>query len=604
MAKIIGIDLGMTNSCVAVKEEDRLVAIANAEGQRTTPAVVAYTEDGKSLVGQIAKRQAVTKPENTIYSVKRFIGRKYDEVTDEAAKVFYQVLPDSHGNIKLSCPNAGKEFTPAEISAQLLRKLADDASKYLGEQVTQAVITVPVYFTDAQRQATKDAGKMAGLEVLRIINEPTAACLAYGLDRKDNEIILVFDLGGATLDVTVLEAGDGVFEVLATNSDPYLGGDNFDQKIVDWLVSQFHSNEGIDLRGDRQAMQWLTEAAAKAKIDLSSTTQTAIAFLCVTQESPKYQEIILTRTEFAAMCSDLLDRCRICIEQALKDAQLTKVDINEVVLVGGSTRMPIVQQLVQQVTGKEPCQGVDPSVAVAIGAAIHASVLVEPCWMGLLDVTPLSLGIETLGGVMTKIIPRNTTIPTHKSQIFSTATDGQTNVEIHILQGERVLANDNKSLGTFRLDGIVPAPRGVPLLEVTFDIDVNGILSVSAKDMATGKEQSMTMTDASTLANSEIERMVKDAEYHAAADRQVYEPIEARNRAQSLVYETEQQLRKLGEKAFAGDKIWIEGVVKNLQEAMDRPCDRGYLHQSQSQPALMPVYTPVCAIAPAIAASE
>lgn len=604
MAKIIGIDLGMTNSCVAVKEEDRLVAIANAEGQRTTPAVVAYTEDGKSLVGQIAKRQAVTKPENTIYSVKRFIGRKYDEVTDEAAKVFYQVLPDSHGNIKLSCPNAGKEFTPAEISAQLLRKLADDASKYLGEQVTQAVITVPVYFTDAQRQATKDAGKMAGLEVLRIINEPTAACLAYGLDRKDNEIIFVFDLGGATLDVTVLEAGDGVFEVLATNSDPYLGGDNFDQKIVDWLVSQFHSNEGIDLRGDRQAMQWLTEAAAKAKIDLSSTTQTAIAFLCVTQESPKYQEIILTRTEFAAMCSDLLDRCRICIEQALKDAQLTKVDINEVVLVGGSTRMPIVQQLVQQVTGKKPCQGVDPSVAVAIGAAIHASVLVEPCWMGLLDVTPLSLGIETLGGVMTKIIPRNTTIPTHKSQIFSTATDGQTNVEIHILQGERVLANDNKSLGTFRVDGIVPAPRGVPLLEVTFDIDVNGILLVSAKDLATGKEQSMTMTDACTLANSEIERMVKDAEYHAAADRQLYEPIEARNRAQSLVDETEQQLRKLGEKAFAGDKIWIEGVVKNLQEAMDRPCDRGYLHQSQSQPALMPVYTHVYAIAPAIAASE
>ncbi len=572
MAKVVGIDLGTTNSCVAVIEGGQPVVIANAEGGRTTPSVVAFTKNGDRLVGQIAKRQAVMNPTNTFYSVKRFIGRKYDEITEEAKQVSYKVERDG-SNVKLDCPAAGKKFAPEEISAQVLRKLVDDASKYLGEKVTQAVITVPAYFNDSQRQATKDAGKIAGIEVLRIVNEPTAAALAYGLDKKTNEIILVFDLGGGTFDVSLLEVGDGVVEVKATSGDTHLGGDDFDKKIVDWIATEFQRNEGIDLRKDKQALQRLTEAAEKAKIELSSATQTTInlPFITATSEGPKHVDLTLTRAEFEKMCADLLDRCRKPVEQALRDAKLSASDIDEVVLVGGSTRIPAVQDLVRKMTGKEPNQTVNPDEVVAVGAAVQAGVLSnEVEGILLLDVTPLSLGVETLGGVMTTIIPRNTTIPTKKSEVFSTAVDGQSNVEIHVLQGERQMASDNKSLGTFHLDGIPPAPRGVPQIEVTFDIDANGILSVSAKDRGTGKAQSITITGASTLDKSEVERMVKDAERNAEADRQRREQVDIKNTADSLAYQAEKQLQDLNGQVPTAEKSRIESLVRDLREAINQ----------------------------------
>ena len=572
MGKVVGIDLGTTNSCVAVMEGGKPTVIANAEGFRTTPSVVAYTKNQDQLVGQIAKRQAVMNPENTFYSSKRFVGRRVDEVNDESKEVSYGV-EKAGSNVKIKCPILDKQFSPEEVSAQVLRKLSDDAGKYLGETVTQAVITVPAYFNDSQRQATKDAGKIAGLEVLRIINEPTAAALAYGLDKKSNERILVFDLGGGTFDVSVLEVGDGVFEVLSTSGDTHLGGDDFDRVIVDHLASTFKGNEGIDLRQDKQALQRLTEAAEKAKIELSNATQSEInlPFITATPEGPKHLDLTLTRGKFEELASNLIDRCRVPVEQALKDAKLSTGEIDEIVMVGGSTRMPAVKELVKRVTTKDPNQTVNPDEVVAVGAAIQGGVLAgEVKDILLLDVTPLSLGVETLGGVMTKMIARNTTVPTKKAETYSTAVDGQTNVEIHVLQGEREMASDNKSLGTFRLDGIPPAPRGVPQIEVTFDIDANGILSVNAKDKGSGKEQSISITGASTLSDNEVEKMVKDAEMNASTDKEKREKIDIKNQAETLVYQAEKQIGELGDKVDEAAKAKVEEKRVKLKEATEK----------------------------------
>mgnify|MGYP006077419117 FL=1 len=569
--KVIGVDLGTTNSVVAVIEGGQPVVITNSEGLRTTPSIVAYTKKQDLLVGQIAKRQGVINAENTFYSVKRFIGSSARELDAELREVAYNIVEDGD-TIKIKCSNLDKVFSPEEISSQILRKLAGDASKYIGQTVNQAVVTVPAYFNDDQRQATKDAGKIAGLEVLRIINEPTAASLAYGLDKKDNERILVFDLGGGTFDVSILEVGDGIFEVLSTSGDTRLGGDNFDKKIVDYLVNEFEKAEGINLKTDSQALQRLTEASEKAKIELSTLTESSISlpFITATETGPKHIETTITRAFFEELCDDLISRCRIPVENSLKDARLDTDKLDQVVLVGGSTRIPSVQSVVKSITGKTPNQTVNPDEVVAVGAAIQGGVLSgEVKDILLLDVTPLSLGVETMGGVMTKIIARNTTIPTKKSEFFSTAVDNQTNVDIHVLQGEREFATDNKSLGEFKLDGIRPAPRGVPKVEVSFDIDVNGILLVKAKDKNTGAEQSISITGSSKLDDVEIDRMVEEAEAFSQADKEKRESVDLRNEADSLCYQATKQLESLDATLEESDKAKVNSLVAEVRSVMD-----------------------------------
>jgi len=571
MSKIIGIDLGTTNSVVAVMEGGEPVVITNPEGSRITPSVVGFTKSGERLVGQVAKRQAVTNPENTVFSIKRFMGRKYDEVNEEMKMVPYSVVRASNGDVRVKA--GGKEYPPPEISAMILQKLKQAAEEYLGGAVTKAVITVPAYFNDAQRQATKDAGQIAGLEVMRIVNEPTAAALAYGLDKKKDETIAVYDFGGGTFDISILEVGEGVVEVKATNGDTHLGGDNLDQRIIDWIVTEFKKTEGIDLSKDRMALQRLKEAAEKAKMELSTVMETDInlPFITADQTGPKHLQLKLTRSKFEQLVEDLLQKSVGPTKQALSDAGVDPSKIDEVVLVGGSTRIPRVQAIVKELFGKEPHKGVNPDEVVAVGAAIQAGVLAgEVKDLLLLDVTPLSLGIETMGGVLTTLIPRNTTIPTRKSEMFSTAADNQTSVEVHVLQGERPMARDNRTLGRFHLSGLPSAPRGVPQIEVTFDIDANGIVNVSAKDMATQKEQKITITASSGLSKDEVDKMMKEAESHAEEDRKRKEEIETRNHADQAVYQAEKTIRDAGDKLPASDRAPIESAIDELKKAIER----------------------------------
>jgi len=578
MGKVVGIDLGTTNSVIAVMEGGQPKVIVNSEGSRLTPSIVGFTKTGERLVGQLARRQSVLNPENTVFSIKRFMGRRFDEVAEERRRVPYHVKEGRNNEVRVAIPIVGKEFTPEEISSMILAKMKEDAEKYLGEKITQAVITVPAYFNDSQRQATKDAGRIAGLEVLRIINEPTAAALAYGMDKKANETILVWDLGGGTFDVSILEVGEGVFEVKSTSGDTHLGGDDYDERIVNFVADNFQKENGIDLRKDRQALQRLIEAAEKAKTELSQVFETTISlpFITADQNGPKHLEQKLTRAKFEEITADLTERTIKPFRQALQDAKLTEADLDEVILVGGATRMPVIQELVRKLTGKEPHRGVNPDEVVAVGAAIQAGVLAgEVKDIVLLDVTPLTLGIETLGGVMTKLIERNTTIPTRKSEIFTTAADGQTSVEIHVLQGEREFARDNRTLGRFHLTGIPPAPRGVPQIEVTFDIDANGILNVTAKDLGTNKEQKITITASTQLTKEEVNRMVEEAKKYAAEDAKRKEEVELKNKADSLIYATEKNLKDIGDRLSPADKQAIETALGNLKDAVkDGQADR------------------------------
>ncbi len=582
MGKVVGIDLGTTNSVVSVMEGGKPIVIANSEGMRTTPSVVGFTKEGERIVGQMARRQTVLNPQNTFYGVKRYIGRKYSELSPESKRVPYTIRRDEFGNIKIKCPRMKRDFAPEEVSAMILRKLADEASRYLGEEVTGAVITVPAYFNDSQRQATRDAGTIAGLEVKRILNEPTAASLAYGLENTENQVILVFDLGGGTFDVSILEVGDGVFEVKATSGDTQLGGNDFDQRVVDWLAEQFLEAEGIDLRTDRQALQRLTEAAEKAKIELSGVgvTEINLPFITATADGPKHLETRLTRSQFEGLCGDLIPRIRRPVKMALKDAGISPSMIDEVVLVGGSTRIPFVQDLVYSLIDREPNQGVNPDEVVAVGAAIQAGILGGDVRdVLLLDVTPLSVGLETIGGVMKKLIPRNTTIPVRRSDIFSTSENNQTLVEIHVIQGEREIAADNKSLGKFKLTGIPPAPRGVPQVQVAFDVDANGILQVTAMDKTTGRSQSITIQGASTLSQQEISQMIRDAEKFAEADRLKRERVDKRNRAEALAFQAERQLREValdyGMQFAARSRQRIEMLIRELRDSLEQDDERG-----------------------------